>query len=141
MELIPVNGEALKRAMEAVSGPEVATLTLKAYAAIDQAMHYGFLRGEAGYNTKTAADLKTALDHAASAYNEGFSEGVNAGRNEGAAEHQESYDNGYMDGVEDARVDPEEADDYIAYLCSLDVIDDFDDEYPAEFSSGTEGVY
>lgn len=118
MELIPVNAEALKRAMEAVSGPEVATLTLNAYKAIDAAMHFGFQAG--------------LLDARAEATRARF-DAEDAAAREEAVKLQESYDNGYCDGVQDARVDPKEADEYLEYLCSLDISEDeFDDLEPKE---------
>ena len=66
-DIQPCNSEALKRALEAVSGTEVAKITIAAYQAIDQAMKFGYDAGIAAGEADRAAAAKEyteALDRA-----------------------------------------------------------------------------
>lgn len=97
--IVPVNNEALSRAMIACVGEQAAKLITLSYQEIDKARAFGYERG-----VKETTEAQAAA-HAAALENE--------------------YNDGYVDGVSDARSDPAKADAQIAAL--LD-IDNFDDE-------------
>jgi hypothetical protein len=131
--IIPVNNEALARAMNATVGEENTVLIAKAYAAIDQAMAYGYAQGTK--DAQDAAALKAADD-----YEEAFESGRLSTESFGTQAGQEAFDDGYIEGVHDARVRPESADAYIEFLCELDMAaDEFDDLEP-KVNAVVEGV-
>jgi hypothetical protein len=147
--IIPVNNEALSRAINGLYGDNAAEAVGKAYGVIDGAMQLAFEAGRLEEATKVLAeraeeavkinaDIETARQHgfmAGHAHSEdydtkeAFSDGYDAGFADGEEfmkthdakrELQDSFDDGYLEGVHDARVNPEEADDYVTYLCNTD---------------------
>jgi hypothetical protein len=124
--IIPVNSEALSRALVAVVGEQTATAVTQAYQAIDAAMNYGFQQGLA----KGEEQRKQAAEEYVAALGRAENEGFNAGADGKQDAEQVAFDDGYIEGATDARTRPEEADDYIAYLCSLDLpeVDNYDDQ-------------
>lgn len=113
--IIPVNNEALSRALIAIAGEEKTVVILEAYRLIDAAMIFGYQKGlnEGAEDRATAAkEYVEAIDRDGdAAYDHGFMEG----HSQSAAE---SYDDGYVDGVSDARSFPDFADDQVALLCA-----------------------
>jgi uncharacterized protein YecT (DUF1311 family) len=138
--IIPVNSEALSRALVAVVGEQTATAVTQAYQAIDAAMNYGFQQGLAKVEERlkqAAEEYVAALERTdKAAYDHGFQES-HAQAVEDA--EQVAFDDGYIEGATDARTRPEEADDYIAYLCSLDLpeVDNYDDQADLDGFDGT----
>lgn len=122
-QIIPVNNEAMQRALTAVVGPDASRLVGEAYKAIDAAMAFGYTKGN----------------------EEGFKAGYQRAEMDGKAQATEvakrvsddAYDDGYVDGVADARAHPEYADAEVAKLTAEDEYDeanvsDSGDENPAE---------
>lgn len=103
--IIPVNNEAMSKALVGIVGEEKAKEVVAAYKAIDEAMCAGYQKGLAEGEELRAAAAKE------------YVEALGRANERKAEEHQEAYDDGYMDGVQDARMAPEEADDYISFLC------------------------
>lgn len=160
--IIPVNNEALARAMTAVVGDETAALITKAYQQIDGAMWFGYQRGlkDAGETAEKAAEETKSDDGIQSellyrqAKLEGFEEGCRqraedeweAGYARGFDDGEEvtgldetDYDSGYVDGVSDARVWPAVADAQVARICQADEFEQyvhdslFDDFEPFDY--------
>jgi hypothetical protein len=123
--IVPVNNEALSRALVAVTSAETAELILKAYKAIEEAMTFGYQAGiSAGDEQRkmAAAEYVASLELA-------------------DEELQQAFDDGYVDGVSDARSNPEEADAYIECLCQQDdAWDALDEAYEAQHDSGDENT-
>jgi hypothetical protein len=149
--IVPVNNEALSRALVAVSGQENAELILKAYKAIEEAMTFGYQQGtadaKADKESRASEVLQEAVQKHDAIYNEGYNngladtrgqfdaiasksydEGYDAGREFSETWKRDEqalfYDDGYVDGVSDARMCPEEADRYVAQLCAEDEDED-----------------
>jgi hypothetical protein len=113
--IVPVNNEALSRALVAVAGEEQAAQIIKAYQAIDAAMAFGHAQGIKAAPPK---DEETSFK---AGYDAGFKEA-----SIGFQLYNEAYDDGYVDGVSDARSNPSYADEVVADLCSEDEVDDYD---------------
>lgn len=119
--IVPTNSEALYRALVVVSGEEGAQLSLKVYQALDKAMAFAY--GE-GFND-ASADKEAEMSRVCT-------NGYDTGVMDASADHAElnedqlqfEFDEGYLEGVHDARVDPAEADRYVALLVAQD---DFDE--------------
>jgi hypothetical protein len=134
-----VNSEALSRALVAVVGEQTATAVTQAYQAIDAAMNYGFQQGLA----KGEEQRKQAAEEYVAALGRAENEGFNAGADGKQDAEQVAFDDGYIEGATDARTRPEEADDYIAYLCSLDLpeVDNYDDQADIDGFDGRTDQY
>jgi hypothetical protein len=144
--IIPVNNEALSRALVAVAGEETAALICKAYKVIDEAMQFGHAQGTAEAEGRAKVQAEDIAMKQASVftpeegserksygigwddgYEEGFADGTKDARS--TYVDQESFDEGYAEGVHDARVRPEVADEYLAGLVDADtelLDEDFD---------------
>jgi hypothetical protein len=144
--IIPVNSEALSRALVAVVGEQTATAVTQAYQAIDAAMNYGFQQGLAKgdeQRKQAAEEYVAALDRANVMVNhDSWELGYRKGLDD-ATDAQEAFDDGYIEGATDARTRPEEADDYISYLCSLDLpeVDNYDDQADIDGFDGRTDQY
>lgn len=131
--IIPVNNEALSRAMIAVVGEEQTALITKAYQLIDAGMAYGYAQGVAhdAEKSKMAADeyvykLDKAFERgcaqaAEDAWETGYTKGMTDGADQADAA---TYDDGYVHGVSDACLWPKYADEQVARLCSADEYDE-----------------
>lgn len=127
--IIPVNNEALSRALIAVVGEENTKMVVEAYKLTDQAMVFGYEKSqneEAEARKKMAEDYVAALQRAErrdtkSSFDDGFEEGAAFAR---GSEDQSAYDDGYVDGVADARAWPKYADEQLERLCSADEYDE-----------------
>lgn len=115
-QIIPVNNEALSRALNAVVGLDAAKLVGEAYKAIDAAMAFGYTKGVADERKRVAEEeaanepfLSTTINaQNAAAETAAFTRGWDASGLD--------YDDGYVDGVSDARAFPAYADDEVARL-------------------------
>lgn len=122
--IIPVNNEALSRALVAVAGETMTKTIVDAYKEIDSAMVFGYERGVA--EAKVAKDAayeegrrQSNEDAWEAGYAKGFDDGEDvAGLSE--AEEENVYNDGYVDGVSDARMWPSFADQRVAELCGSD---------------------
>lgn len=150
--IIPVNNEALARALIAVAGEEQTKLIVTAYGLIDQAMVFGYEKSqaeEADKRKKMAEDYVAALERSRgfdeapvfkAGYDAGFSDAdIDVGEQH-RADQQESYDDGYVDGVADARAFPDFADDQVSLLCAADEATETDEgsEYDFEDYEGAD---
>jgi hypothetical protein len=138
--IVPVNNEAMSRALLAVVGETNSQAVVQAYQAIDSAMVFGYQKGlaEGDAMRKAAAEeyvaaiaraeytagetladsVEAELDETfKNGYDEGYDEGYDASINDLA---QATYDDGYIDGVQDARVWPRYADEQLERLCEGD---------------------
>ena len=149
--IIPVNNEALSRALLAVVGETSTAAVCQAYQAIDAAMVFGYARSQEEEAEKREAQAKeyvAALQRSEdrdtkASFDAGFKAGYQAAeegyRDEtdtaNEANLQDAFDDGYLDGVHDARVNPEQADDYVAFL--VDELYDYD--FEAEMAEAYQG--
>lgn len=96
-----LNSEVIARALTMLWGPQAITAMTGAYDAINEAMTSAYDQGYEDGNT------------------EGYNEGFDAGDDQSELDEdqlQAEWDDGYLAGVQDARVDPAEADRHIRYL-------------------------
>lgn len=117
--IIPVNNDALSRALVAVVGEQTAAVIVKSYQELDKAMADGY---KAGFEAGRTAGFQEAVDMI-----------------DVEACEQIAYDDGYVDGVSDARVFPADADAYVAQLVSEDQAYDFSDLEP-KLNASVEGA-
>lgn len=113
--IVPVNNEALARAVNGVFGDGAAEAVFKAYKTIDEAMVFGFQAGRMDEATKVLAEREKE--------NEELARTLDIVTKSHEEETQQAFDDGYIGGVTDARVDPEEADAYIEFLMQDDSYD------------------
>lgn len=129
--IIPVNQEALSRALIAVVGAETAKTITEAYQAIDQAMAFGYAQGTAdaaaartSMTEEFAAKLNATYEEGRRQSNEdAWEAGYAKGFEEGSRASYIDYDEGYIDGVRDVRAHPDHADERVAALCYADEFD------------------
>jgi len=134
--IIPVNNEALSRALVAVAGEAMAKTIVDAYKAIDAAMVFGYERSQAeeaekrkemaeGYvaalHSSEDRDTQEAFDNG---YEQGFADGKEYVELLSDAEEHNVYNDGYVNGVSDARVWPSCADRRVRELCGEDQVAD-----------------
>jgi hypothetical protein len=120
--IIPVNNEALSRALVAVAGEDTAKLIVQAYQAIDQAMVFGYERGLAAAALASKEEKDAAMS---GSYDAGYDTGLRDGHEEMEqrgfdANDQEAYEDGYVAGVSDARARPQVADEEMERLCAAE---------------------
>lgn len=119
--IIPVNNEALSRALLMVVGEQNTKVIVEAYRLIDAAMVFGYEKSqneEADKRKTQAEEYVSALERADKRVASGsFNEGYDAGYKD-ANEACTEYDDGYVDGVADARAFPQFADEQVALLCA-----------------------
>jgi hypothetical protein len=147
--IVPINNEALSRAIKALHGEPALQAIYQAYAAIDEAMKFGWEAGRLDEATKVLAERATETQlrqeaepkvpsftpeeqAKAQSYGYGYDDGYDAA----SATNQDSFDDGYCEGVDDARRDPEAADEYIDFLVNGDEYDSFD---PSEYTDIDDG--
>jgi hypothetical protein len=137
--IVPANGEALQRAIKALLGQEVLQQVNSVYVAIDEAMNFAWNEAvkvtEAAHKEATEDTASENEAQMAFVFDLGKDQGVRETLERITESEQEAFDDGYVDGVQDARSQPDVADDYIEYLIELDEAEAFEAEYPAVFDA------
>lgn len=103
--IIPVNNEALGRALTAVVGADTAAVIVKAYQEIDKAMADGHMAGfKEGYKAAEEASQNRADDAFERGRRQGDEDQWEGGYNQG---HTEGYEQGFNDSFGDEFTDLE----------------------------------
>jgi hypothetical protein len=133
--IIPVNNEALSRAMVSIVGDQATAMILNAYKVIDAAMVFGYERGAVSAERFEQGKIQGDLLGYARGYDEGhrqrqedeweagYAKGLDDGNGRTEEDDQSAYDDGYVDGVSDCRMWPSFADQNVDRLCAQDEID------------------
>lgn len=108
----PVNVEALRRAAEAIVGPQVTDTILRTYQAIDQAMFAGYQLGQEDATESVDERLDDAFDAGYAAAEQDYELDASDAEADDAQGNlfDYAYDEGYVSGVADARARPTIAD-------------------------------